>query len=81
MEISKSSLRSAAERNDELRILLELELAQLNDPSSFVFLDESAADNKTVQRSQGWSDVGDRSTPQCTFLRGRRRTHASVPRR
>lgn len=35
-------------------MLWELELAQL-DPNLFVFIDESAVDNKTVRRSRGWS--------------------------
>ena len=78
MEISKKSLsRSAAERNEELRTLWELELSQLNDPDLFVFLDESAVDNRTVQRSSGWSAVGGRSTSRSTFLRGKR--HSLLP--
>lgn len=78
MEISKKSLsRCAAERNEELRTLWELELAQLDDPDLFVFIDESAVDNKTVQRSQGWSPIGGRSVSRCTFLRGKR--HSILP--
>ena len=47
MEISRKSLsRSAAERDEELQTLLELEITQLNDPDWFVFLDESTVDNK-----------------------------------
>ena len=54
MEISKKSLsRRAAERNEELRTLWELELTQLSDPDLFVFIDESAMDERTVQRSHG----------------------------
>ena len=46
MVISKeSSSRRAAERNKELRILWE--------PDLFVFIDESAMDERTVQRSHG----------------------------
>ena len=78
MEISKKSLsRRAAERNEELRTLWELELTQLSDPDLFVFIDESAVDNRTVQRSQGWSAVGGHSVSRCTFLRGKR--HSILP--
>ena len=69
MQISKKSLsRRAMERNEELRTLWELGLAQLDDPNFFVFIDKSAVDNKTVQQSQGWSAVGDRSVSRSTFL-------------
>lgn len=78
MEISKKSLtRNAAERNDELRTLWEIELSHFDDPDLFVFIDESAVDNKTVQRSQGWSSVGGRSVLRRTFLRGKR--HSILP--
>jgi transposase len=78
MGVSKKSLsRSAAERNEELRTLWELELPRLNDPDLFVFLDESAVDNKTVQRSSGWSAVGGQSAVRSTFLRGKR--HSILP--
>jgi len=78
MEISKKSLsRRAAERNEELRTLWELELARFNDPDLFVFIDESAVDNRTVQRSQGWSAIGGRSVSRSTFLRGKR--HSILP--
>ena len=78
MQISKKSLsRRAAERNEELRTLWELELVQFNNPDLFVFIDESAVDNKTVQRPQGWSTVGGRSVSQCTFLRGK--CHSILP--
>ena len=78
MQISKKSLsRSAAECNEELWTLWEIEVAQLDDPDLFVFLDESAVDNKTVQRSQGWSAVGGHSVSRCTFLRGK--CHSILP--
>jgi len=75
--LKKSLLCRAAERNEELRTLWEIELAQLDDPDLFIFIDESAVDNKTVQRSQGWSAVGGRSASQCTFLRGK--CHSILP--
>ena len=49
MQISKKSLsRHAAECNEELQTLWELELTQLDDLDLFVFIDESAVDNRTV---------------------------------
>ena len=75
MEISKKSLsRRASEQNEGLRTLWEMELARFN---LFVFIDESAVDNKTVQRTQGWPTVGGRSISRCTFLRGKR--HSILP--
>ena len=78
MQISKKSLsRRAAERNERLRTLWEMEIAELDDPDYFVFIDESAVDNRTVQRSTGWSATGGRSASRCTFLRGKR--HSILP--
>ena len=78
MRYSKKSLsRRAKERNEELRILWELEIAELNDPDFFVFVDESAVDNRTAQRSSGWSPVGSRSVSRCAFFRGKR--HSILP--
>ena len=73
MGCSKKSLsRRAAERNEELRTLWELEVAELDNPDLFVFVDKSAVDNRTVQCSSGWSLVGGRSTSHCAFFRGKR---------
>lgn len=78
MQCSKKSLsRRAAERNEELRTLWELEVAELDDPDFFVFVDESAVDNRTVRRSSGWSFVGGRSISRCAFFRGKR--HSILP--
>jgi len=78
MQISKKSLpHSAAECNKELWTLWEIELAQLDDPDLFIFINESAVDNKTVQWSQGWSAVGGCSISQCTFLWGKH--HSILP--
>ena len=47
MEIlGKSLSRSAAEHDEELQTLRELEITRLNGPDWFVFLDESTMDNK-----------------------------------
>ena len=78
MHCSKKSLsRRASERNEGLRTLWELELAEFDDPDFFVFVDESAVDNRTVQRSNGWSSVGGRSVSRCAFFRGKR--HSILP--
>jgi len=73
IQYSKKSLsHRAAERNEELRTLWELEIAELDDPDFFVFINESAVDNRTVQHSNGWSHVGGRSVSWCAFFRGKR---------
>ena len=73
MQCSKKSLsRRATERNKQLQSLWELEVTELDDPNLFVFVDESAIDNRTVQRSSGWSGVGGRSISRCAFFRGKR---------
>ena len=78
MRISKKSLsRRAAECNEQLRILWELEVADLEDPDLFVFIDESAVDNRTVQRSSGWSTIDTPSVSRCAFFRGKR--HSVLP--
>jgi len=78
MHCSKKSLsRRASERNEELRTLWELELAEYDNPDLFVFIDESAVDNRTAQRTNGWSSVGGRSVSRCAFFRGKR--HSILP--
>jgi hypothetical protein len=58
-QISQKSLtKASAERNEELRSMWEIAMAEYTNPDVFVFLDESAVDNRTVQRSYGWSPVG-----------------------
>jgi arginine repressor len=47
MRCSKKSLsQRAMECNEELRTLWELEVAELDDSNLFVFIDESAVDNR-----------------------------------
>ena len=70
--LKKSLSRRAAERNEELRTLWELEVAELDNPDLFVFVDKSAVDNRTVQCSSRWSLVGGCSTSHCAFFRGKR---------
>ena len=79
LQCSKKSLsRRAAERNEELRILWESKTAtEYDDPDFFVFIDESAVDNRTVQRTSGWSLLGGRSVSRCAFFRGKR--HSILP--
>ena len=62
--------KASAERDEELRLLWEVEMAQYNDPDLFVVLDESAVDNKTGQRAMGWSEINTRCVRRMTFLRG-----------
>lgn len=62
--------KAAAERDEELRTIWEADMAQYSDPDVFVALDESAVDNKTLQREYGRSLVGSPCVRRATFLRG-----------
>jgi transposase len=68
----KSLTKVSAERDEELRSVWEIAMAEYTDPEVFVFLDESAVDNKTVQRSHGWSKVGQPCVRRMTFHRGKK---------
>jgi transposase len=68
----KGVSKEALERNNELRILWEINMAQYTDPDLFLFLDESAVDSRTPQRISGWSPRGSPCVKRSTFLRGQR---------
>lgn len=68
----KRVTKQAAERNEILRATWEGEMAQYGDPDVFVFLDESAVDNKTSQRNKGRSHRGIPCVRRVTFIRGTR---------
>ena len=68
----KGVSKAALERDENLRVLWRLDMAQYEDPEMFVFLDESAVDNHTVQRTHGWSAEGLPCVKHGTFLRGTR---------
>lgn len=73
MAITRKKVSKAAlERNEELRKVWEMDMAQYEDPEMFVAIDESAVDNKTGQRSYGWSDIDTPCVRCATFLRGER---------
>jgi len=72
-QISRKSLtKASAERDEELHCMWEIAMAEYTNPDVFVFLDESTVDNRTVQRSHGWSPVGQPCVRRMTFLRGQR---------
>jgi len=73
----KSLSRKASERNEDVRLLWELDMARYKDPEMFVFLDESAVDGHTVRRANGWSVAGAPAVERSTFLRGTR--HSILP--
>lgn len=73
----KALSREASERNEDVRLLWELDMAQYTDPEMFVFLDESAVDGGTVRRASGWSAAGTPAVERSTFLRGVR--HSILP--
>jgi len=66
----KHTQKAAAERDEELRTIWEADMARYTDPGVFVALDESAVDNKTLQREYGRSMVGSPCVRRATFLRG-----------
>jgi hypothetical protein len=68
----KSLTKVSAERDEGLRSVWEIAMAEYTNPDIFIFLDESAVDGKTVQRSQGWSRLGQPCVRRMTFLRGKR---------
>lgn len=69
--------KAAAERDEELRTLWEAEMAQYTDPEVFVFLDESAVDQHTAQRTRGRSAIGTCCVRRMAFIRGIR--HSILP--
>lgn len=73
----KAVSRHASERNDSVRVLWELQMAQYTDPDMFVFLDESAVDGQTGLRANGWSPANLPAVERTTFFRGVR--HSILP--
>lgn len=73
----KAVSRHASGRNDSVRMLWELQMAQYSDPDMFVFLDESAVDGLTGMRANGWSPLNMRAVERSTFFRGVR--HSILP--
>ena len=66
----KKITKAAAERDEELRAVWEIMMAQYSDPELFVAIDESAVDSRTCQRTQGWSQMGSRCVRRMSFHRG-----------
>ena len=56
--LGNTSKKAAAEHDEELRMIWEADMAQYTNPDVFVALDESAVDNKTLQREYGRSLIG-----------------------
>lgn len=66
----KALSRVADERNEDVRLLWELDMAQYTDPEMFVFLDESAVDGHAARRASGWSASGTPAVKRSMFTRG-----------
>jgi transposase len=62
----------AAERNEELRSVWQVNIGQYEDPEVFVFLDESAVDNVTMQHKDGWSALGQKCVWKAMFIKSTR---------
>jgi len=75
----KGVSRHAAQRNEELRATWRARMGaeEYQDPALFVFLDESAVDDKTFQRTSGWSEVDTPCVARAAFLRSIR--HSVLP--
>lgn len=72
-ELTRKRLqRVASERDEELRVLWEADIAQYVDADVFVALDESAVDDKVIQRRFGRSLSGTPCVRRAAFLRGTR---------
>jgi len=71
MNLSQKTVsKVAAERDAEIRATWEGMMAEYTNPDVFVALDESAVDNKTGQRQQGWSPVNTQCVQRMSFLQG-----------
>jgi hypothetical protein len=68
----KSLTKVSAERDEELRSVWEIAMSEYTNPEVFIFLDESAVDGKTGQRSYEWSRIGQPCVRRMSFLRGKR---------
>ena len=66
----KMVTKMSAERDDGLRAIWEGMMAQYTNPELFVAVDESAVDDRTGQRTQGWSKIGTQCVRRMSFLRG-----------
>ena len=66
----KTISKVAVERDEEVRAIWEGMMAQYTDPDLFVALDESAVDDKTGQRTHGWSRLGVPCVRRMSFLHG-----------
>jgi hypothetical protein len=68
---SKTVQKQAAERNEDLRDNWVISLSQWN-PEQLVFLDESAASEKTKDRKRGWAPLGRRAVSIRSIKRSER---------
>lgn len=67
----KSISRSAVERDEQLRATWKGAYADIS-KEQFVWLDESSVDDRTNQRTEGWSRLGQACVRRQVFLRGQR---------
>lgn len=65
----KGVAREASERNELLRAIWRAEIGQY-EPQQLVFMDESAVDDQTSHRREGWAPIGMACVSRTTFLRG-----------
>lgn len=74
MQFTKKRVSARAiERNAELRSAYMIKIGELvDDPNMLMFTDESAKDERTLARANGWSEAGMRCVSRKFFVRGRR---------
>ena len=73
----KSTMRAAAQRDEELQTLWEAQMAEYTDPDLFVFLDESVVDQSTAEHLFGRSTISTHCVHRASFVRGIR--HSILP--
>jgi len=66
----KTVTKAAMEQDNDVHMAWETMMAEYQDPDLFVALDESAVDNRTGQRLDGWAPVGQQCVRRMSFLRG-----------
>lgn len=66
----KSTIRAAAQCNEDLHTQWEAEMAEYTDPEVFIFLDESAVDESTAECTWGQSLMGTHCVQCASFVHG-----------
>ncbi|KIM42230.1 hypothetical protein M413DRAFT_10428 [Hebeloma cylindrosporum] len=71
-EMQEKLAAAAMEWDNDVHMAWEIMMAEYQDPDLFVALDESAVDNRTGQRHEGWAPVGQQCAGQLNPYPGKR---------